>query len=288
MKKRSFLNIALCGAVCGTGMILPGVSGGTLAVLLNIYDDLIFAVNNLTKQFKQSFMFLLPFGLGLAGAFGAMFFPLKLAIEHFPLPTVMLFVGLMLGSIPSLVQDSLKNGIKPIDALSIALPLALVVGICFIPGISSVNLGADMQTITYFLLFVMGVLSSIALVVPGISGSMLLMILGFYQPLLNTISAIFSTPLHSIIVLGIFTVGIVVGFFTIAKIMGVLLNKFPRPTYWAIFGFVIGSLPAIFFALDYATIPLDAWHFIVGGILLVAGTFATYFFTRYAEKKNNK
>jgi len=288
LKKRSFLNVALCGAACGTAMILPGVSGGTLAVLLNIYDDLIYAISNLTKQFKQSFLFLLPFGLGAVLAFGVMYFPLKFALEHAPLPTIMLFVGLMLGSLPSLIKDSLKNGWKTLDVLSLLIPFAVVIGVCFIPGIASVDLSESMQVGTYFALFAIGVLSSCALVIPGISGSMLLMILGFYQPILNTISLISTSPLHSILVLGIFAVGLVIGFFTIAKIMQLMIEKFPRATYWAITGFVIGSIPAIFIAFDYSTAPLDAWQFIIGGALLIAGTVATYLFTSYAEKKAQK
>lgn len=285
MKKHSFIKILLCGAACGTAMILPGVSGGTLAVLMNVYDDLIFAINNLRKNFKDSMLFLLPFGIGAVAAFAVMYFPLKFALEYAPLPTVMFFVGLMLGSLPSLIKDSVKNGWKSVDFLSFFLPLAVVIGICFIPGAAQVDLSESAPVWVYFSLFAVGILASCALVIPGISGSMLLMILGYYQPIFNTFATIFSVPLHSILVLGIFAMGLVVGFFTIAKIMQILIDKFPRATYWAISGFVIGSIPAIFIVFDYSTVPLNWWQFLIGGALLVSGTVATYLFTAYVEKK---
>ena len=85
-------------------------------------------------------------------------------------------------------------------------------------------------------------MASCTLVIPGVSGSMFLLIIGYYHPIFNTISQIKTNPGHSIIVLMIFAIGLLVGFFTIAKIMKVLLEKYPRATYWAIVSFVIGSV----------------------------------------------
>ncbi len=141
----------------------------------------------------------------------------------------------------------------------------------------------------YILVAVMGVLASCALVVPGISGSMLLMIFGYYTPVLRLFLDIFKTPGHSIAVLACFGVGVVVGFFTIAKLMQLLLHKFPRATGWAIFGFVVGSIPAVIitFFNKYAESLsrfLTPLHISLGVVLFCAGAVATFFFTRYAYK----
>ena len=144
MRVKEFFKNLGCGAAIGVAVIIPGVSGGTLAVLLNIYDKMISAVSNLKSDFKNSIKFLLPIALGIVIAFAAMYFPLQFTLERAPLPTVLLFVGLMLGTFPKLLKDSAKLGFKKLDILNLIIPLAVVVGICFIPYIGDVSLGADM------------------------------------------------------------------------------------------------------------------------------------------------
>ena len=163
------------GAVIGVAMIIPGVSGGTLAVLLNVYDKLISAISDLRKDFKNSVAFLFPILLGAALAVAAMYFPLKYALKYAPFPTVMLFAGLMVGSCPKLIKDGVKNGFKPFNVASILIPLAVVIGICFIPELGKADLSTEMPVYGYFLLIIIGAVASCALVVPGVSGSMLLL-----------------------------------------------------------------------------------------------------------------
>ena len=280
------------GAAIGLAMIIPGVSGGTLAVLLGVYDKIIESISGLFKHFKKSVLFLLPILLGAGVAVAAAYYPLiMLALPYAPFPTIMLFAGFMLGSIPDLIFTARGNGFKKRDIASVIIPLAVVVGICFIPNMNSVSLSLDMPWYSYVLILVMGLLASCALVVPGISGSMLLMIFGYYEPILGMISEIIKTPLLAIAVLGLFAVGVIVGFFTIAKLMQVLLKKFRRATFWAIVGFVIGSIPAVIISffhnadynvnLEYFCSP---WQIAVGVILFIAGGIATFFLTRYARK----
>lgn len=277
------------GAAIGLAMIIPGVSGGTLAVLLKIYDKMIDAVGSLRKNFRQSFMFLLPIVSGIVIAFAAAYFPLKLALDHAPFPTMLLFAGLMAGSCPKLISDSRKNGLKKTDVTALILPFVLVVGLCFIPGLGNRNLGADMAWYQYVLVAIMGVLASCALVVPGISGSMLLMIFGYYQPILDLFGGILSSPAHCLALLALFAAGIAVGFFTIAKLMQFLLKKFPRATYWAICSFVLGSIPAViitFFNKYKESLPqyLTPLHIALGVILFCLGAAATLAFTIYVGK----
>ena len=274
-------------------MIIPGVSGGTLAVLLNIYDKLISAISNIFKDFKNSIKILAPILLGAVVAVVAAYFPLKFALKHAPFPTVMLFAGLMLGSCPKIVKDGMKNGFKKLDILSVVLPLLLVIGICFIPNLGNADLSADMPVYGYFLLIFIGMIASCALVVPGVSGSMLLLILGYYNGIFETISLLKTDFGHSILVLLTFAVGIIIGFFSIAKLMKYLLNKFPRATNWAIIGFVAGSIPAIFITYnnnfpDFVYSTLTAAHIAVGCVLCVLGIIGTYVLTAYVESKNKQ
>lgn len=293
MKVKDFFKKFGIGAVIGAAMIIPGVSGGTIAVLCNIYDKLINAISDLRRDFKNSFMFLLPIALGAVCAVAAIFYPLKLLFEVAPFPTVMLFLGLMLGGVPKLFKDGAKNGFKKINIISVLLPLAAVVGICFIPSLGEADLTAAMPVWGYFVLIIVGAVASCALVVPGVSGSMLLMIFGYYNSILNTVTALKTDFGHSLLVLALFALGILIGFFSIAKLMKLLMKKFPRGTFWAIFGFVIGSLPAILLTYDgnfpdFTLASLDAVHISVGVILAVAGAIASFALTAVLEVKMKK
>ena len=293
MKIKNFFLDAAKGAAIGVAMIIPGVSGGTLAVLLNIYDKLIGAISNILKDFKNSIKILAPILLGAVVAVVAAYFPLKFALNHAPFPTVMLFAGLMVGSCPKMVKEGIKNGFKKLDILSFILPLLLVIGICFIPNLGSADLSKDMPIYGYFLLILIGMIASCALVVPGISGSMLLLILGYYSGIFDTVSLLKTDFGHSALVLLTFAVGIIIGFFSIAKLMKFLLGKFPRATNWAIMGFVAGSIPAIFLTYnnnfpDFVYSSLSVAHIVVGCVLCVLGIIATFVLTEFVEYKSKQ
>lgn len=275
-----------CGAAIGVAMIIPGVSGGTVAVLLNIYDKLIDALGNLTKNFKQNLLFLLPVLLGAVSAFAAMYFPLFYALRYAPLPTVLLFAGLMAGSIPKLFKDCRANGFEKLNTFPVILPFLAIIAICvsklfFAAG--SADLSANMPVWGYFAIVGVAMLASCALVVPGVSGSMLLMILGYYDSIFGVIHSITSDFGHAVLVLVLFAAGLIIGFFSIAKLMKLFLARFPRGTHWAIFGFVLGSIPAIFIVFDYATAPLGAVQIAIGCILFALGAVGTYALTAYLE-----
>lgn len=246
-----YLKIMAKGAAIGLGMIIPGVSGGTLAVILGIYEELITSISNLRKEFKTSIKFLLPLLLGMILAFGAMYFPLKLALEHIPFELCMIFVALMFCSVPKIGKDAYNSGFHKWDIVFSIVAFGVCFGLCFIPIGAELELNLHMPWYMYPSLFLVGILASVALVVPGISGSMLLLIIGLYKPLLNTISNLFKTPLDAFVILLIFAIGLVIGFFTIAKLMKHLLSRYEHQTKWAIFGFVIASIIALFLAFDF-------------------------------------
>ncbi len=296
MKIKNFLIDAAKGAAIGVAMIIPGVSGGTLAVLMNIYDKLISAVSNIFKDFKNSVKTLLPILSGAVLAVVAVYFPLKYALKYAPFPTVMLFAGLMIGSCPKIVKEGIKNGFKKIDILSFTLPLLAVIGICFIPNLGSVDLSASMPAWGYFVLILVGAVASCALVVPGVSGSMLLLIFGYYNSIMvDTVEGLKTDFGHSFLVLALFAIGLVVGFFSIAKLMKYLLAKFPRATNIAIIGFVIGSIPAIFITFDdnfgkygFVYEVLSAPHIIIGCVLCVLGIIGAYALTEIVVRKTKR
>ena len=264
----------LKGIAVGIAMIIPGVSGGTLAVILKIYDDLINAVNQIFKHFKDSMKVILPVLLGAVVGFIALVFPLKWGLEHCPLIVVTLFVGFIVGSLPSLYKN-VSGKESPISFIWGVIFLALMIGLCFLPSANvntiSLNVG------TWFYLVLIGFIVSSALVAPGISGSMLLMVLGFYESILNIVSEIikFQNLGHNILILIPLAIGIVLGFFIVSFVMGILLKHYPVPTYFAIMGLIVGSIACIYtktfsdyeVVLDALQISLSVLSFIIGGTI---------------------
>lgn len=252
-----FLDV-LRGMVIGLANVIPGVSGGTMMVSMGIYDKLIYSINNLFKKFKECFRILLPYLLGMALAIILGSVALKVAFEKYPLPTNTLFIGLILGSLPIILKQI--RGAK-IHAGHVLIFLAFAALVIIPKAIANNTLVGDnvnggRQALTLdvghiIIYFLLGVLASASMVVPGISGSMMLKIFGYYEPIVTqTLGGTFkdaipagnwSLVLHNLGVLLPFAVGIVVGIFGVAKLIEFLLKKWKVPTYCGILGMVVAS-----------------------------------------------
>jgi len=167
---RNFLFDTVRGIAIGIAFIIPGFSGGSIAAILGIYERLISAIADIFKDFKNSVKTLFPIGLGMVMGAVALLFPLGWALEKFPIPTVSLFVGLAIGGMPSITDRVKGKRVTFKNLLAMIFPALVVLSISFIP------IGADKNLTSlsfggYVLLFLIGLLGSSALVVPGISGS---------------------------------------------------------------------------------------------------------------------
>ena len=268
----------LKGGLMGIAFIIPGFSGGSVAAILGIYEKLVSAIADILKSFRRSFMTLLPIFLGLACGVIALLFPLGWALEAFPLPTVCLFVGLAIGGLPS-ITDKTRGIPRPTNIAALTIAMLTALALCFLPIAEEVDLLA-LAPWEYIILFLIGVVGSAALVVPGISGSMILLILGYYNPIVNIITDHFLKGQDvgaSLLILGSVGLGICVGFIGISVIMKHLLSRYPRGTYFAILGFIVGSIPTGFVStakdagLTLQTLPQSPWHWVACALLLLAG-----------------
>ena len=274
----AFLGDGLKGYFMGVAFIIPGFSGGSVAAILGVYEKLVGAIADLFTSFKKSFLTILPIFIGLCLGAVSLMYPLKWALGAFAFPTVGLFVGLALGGLPSIAEE-LRGRVMLTDCLSFAIPMMVAVGLCFLP----IAEGRDLMSLSlggYLLLFLIGILGSTALVVPGISGSMILLILGYYDPLLGVITEnllVGQNIGRSLLVLGSCGLGIVVGFIGISVIMKKLLAVARRGTHFAILGFIIGSLPTIFVSTakdcgyTLSTLPTSPFYWIATVSMMVAG-----------------
>lgn len=289
----AFLQNILRGVCIGIAFIIPGFSGGSVAAILGIYEKLVGAIADIFKRFKESVLILLPVLIGMLVGIAALIYPIQIALQHYPVPTVTLFVGLALGGLPS-VTDKMRGG-KPSwkHILACALPLAAAASLSFLPLAGDVDL-FSLDAGGYILLVVIGLVGSCALVVPGISGSMLLLIFGYYNPVVRLVT---ENLIHGVdvgtcvAVLACLAVGVVVGFFAISVLMKFLLKKFPRGTYFAILGFIVGSIPAVYVSTVREAEPAlsalysSPWYWIAAVALLAVGFILSFLLVRYAKKK---
>ncbi len=288
-----FLLDILRGVAIGLAFIIPGFSGGSVAAILGIYEKLVGAIADFFKHFKSSFLTLLPIVLGMLLGIAALILPIRWGLENFPIPTVSLFVGLALGGLPSITQK--LKGEPPAKPswkhfLACALSLAAAASLCFLPIGKEVDL-FHLNFGGYLLLVLIGIVGSAALVVPGISGSMLLLIFGYYNPVVRLIT---ENLLHGqqvgicILVLFCLAVGLVIGFFGISMLMKFLLKKFPRGTYFAIVGFIVGSVPAAYVSIVRGTGSMlfsNPWYWVVSTVMLLVGFALSFALVLWAKKK---
>lgn len=288
IKFKDKLSLFFKGIIVGICMIVPGVSGGSLMVLLNIYDKLIDSINNLFKNFKESFSNLFPFALGIGVGFIALIYPLTLGLQHFPLIVVSLFAGLIIGGVPQLYKkvqgkETVKGVIIGLVSLSIMVSLLFIV----------TNVSIDFSKLTLFLfiyLFIAGILAAVALVVPGISGSSIMMIMGVYTPILLILGELlkFENLGHNLLILLPAGLGLIFGFFATSKLMGFLLKKHTINTYFSIIGFVIGSIFTMFYVTisdpEY-TIDFSPISIILSILCLIGGFLLTFLLEKRLSKR---
>lgn len=283
-----FLDI-LRGAVIGVSNIIPGVSGGTMAVSMGIYDRVIYAVNNLFKQFKKNFKDLLPIIIGvLVGlfAFAALIGTLLgTKSEEIPitrLPTNFAFIGLILGGLPAIYKRvNMKSaGIPGILLFLVFLALVVVLPLLNPPEARTV----DHSIGTILLMIPLGAIASSTMVIPGVSGSMIMMLLGYYNSVINAMNDLRGGDWSSLAILLPYVIGLLVGIVFIAKLMNFLLKKFGALTFSAIFGLVIGSPVALLMQNRECFELANTGNWIASIVCLVVG-FAIAWFMSTLDKK---
>lgn len=268
----------LKGIVMGTANIIPGVSGGTMAVSMGIYDKLIHCLTHLFKEFKESMKFLIPVAIGMGIALVGLSFIIEPAFAHFPLQTNCLFVGLIVGGLPAVIKKVKGKGVKASYVIPFLIFFAVVVGMAAIGEKEGAAADLSFNLWSVLKLFVVGVIASATMVIPGVSGSMMLLLMGYYNPIVasikNFVTALVAFDVNGILqgcgVLIPMGLGIVIGIFAIAKLIEVIFEKFPIQSYWAIIGLIVASPFAIFLLGEIGTIT-------VASVLVSVVTFAVGF-----------
>ena len=180
----------LRGVVIGLANIIPGVSGGTMMVSMGIYDTIIGCINSLFKDFKRCVKMLWPYALGMVLGILGLAKLITFLLGSYPLPTNMAFIGLILGGLPMILKKMKGEKKGAPGAIAFVLAFALVVGLKIVDGDNSTDASITLGLGQMIILFMMGVIAAATMVIPGVSGSMMLMLLGYYNPVVGSVSGL--------------------------------------------------------------------------------------------------
>lgn len=289
----------LKGIIVGFAGIMPGFSGSIMAVSFNIYDKIIWAFGNvLSKPFQViKEVWHIVFG-GVLGVLMAIISINKL-LEVAPIPTILLFTGLIIGSIPSFFKKVKRERLTLDQYIAFFIGIMLILLLSFFASKSSVTT-AELDLKLLFILFGLGIAASLTIVVPGMSGTLILLALGYYKYITNFITELLEllvkfeikAALPNLTMLIALVLGFLFGAITLSKIMGVLLKKYPKTIYAGIFGLLVTSPFAIINEMvknnDMRMEGSMIVSWIIGIIFLGIGIVAADYAIRYEERQDAK
>lgn len=290
-KTGNFFYRMLCGAFLGISVIAPGISGSIMAVMMGIYDELITVISNPFKNFKKNVKYLLPMAIGAVISILLLIKALSFLFEHYTVPAFLLFMSLIAGSIPTVIEEAKQEKIKKKYFIGtiIAFLFALGIGVLakgdFAVGIDTTNTASLAMRIY---LPVCGAISGMMSMIPGMSISMLLMMFGVYQPLLNMAdnilepSAMFSDAWFADITLvAVIVLAFLIGMVAFSNLTKIVFKKYHSLGFMMVLGFMGGSLVSVFPGL-----PKGALQWVLSIVAIAIGLSISYLFKVLGKKFN--
>jgi len=267
----NFMSGFLKGLAMGAGAIAPGVSGGALAVIFGLYDKITYFIANFTKNFKENVIYFMPVGIG--GAAGVLIFSriIEYLFKFHEVEVKYAFIGLIFGTIPSVINEANKKGYKRKYLIAFVIALSMTLIAAYFENKSVVFMNDGGRSVINLIIY--GVIIGFGTIIPGVSASVILMYMGAYE---IVISAISNLQIVYIIYIGI---GFVISVLLFAKLICILFEKAYGFTYYTILGLVLGSVVSIFpgaqFTVDY----------LLNFIILAACWFLSYSLSKISIDK---
>lgn len=299
---KSWLKSALLGFFIGLAVIVPGISGSTVAIIFKLYDKLLYAISNIVRKFVICALFLLPIVIGVIIGFGAGFIGIKQLLEIIPFAIIGMFAGLMIGAFPA-IKDEIKGEKTTTLRLillivGILIPITIGITSVLIQNSSEDNLTKNFDNIKlweYFFFIILGYIVAITQLVPGLSATAVLMAFGYFKPLMASVSLSYWKENLLVLLLYVcFGVGLLIGIFSFSKLLTYLFNKAKATTYYLIVGLSLGSVISMFFNPDIYEIYVKwskgqgniSLDLPLGLVLMGIGIVVAYLFVKYERKKN--
>ena len=268
--------LMLKGMLIGVANIIPGVSGGTLMITLGLYEEVINTISHFFENFKKNVKFIIPIGIGMVVSILLLSKVISFCLDKYPFPTTFFFIGLILGGIPLLWKRASGAKRKISNWVVFGITFGIIMLFTFSKSSNYFVSLDNLDIYGYVKLFVIGIISAATMVIPGISGSFVLMLLGYYEPIVNTIKDLTNMELfgRNILILAPFGIGIVVGIILVAKLIEYLLNRYPVKTYYGVLGFVLASIIAII--VPILKVSPSILEVIISVILVIVGGITAY------------
>lgn len=322
---KGFFKSLLLGVFIGLAVVIPGISGAAIAIMFKLYDKLIYAIGNITNQFKKCFKFLLPIIIGVVIGFVVGFFLIKLLLDYIPLSLICLFAGLMVGALPIVFSESKgdkwSKGKIALFIIGLLIPLivgGIAVGLQAGSGFelayglinSDVSDGIDPILIStfgefpfwiYIIALPIGFVLGMTQVIPGLSATAFLMMIGYYKPIMSSISLTYFKAYPQIFgFYAILLVGAILGFIIVSKILNKLFAWNRKLVYRLVIGLSIGSIIGMFINPDVFSIYYTlATNMVVDNVvnirmivdlaliipLAIGGYFLSHSLVKMSEKK---
>ena len=296
--KKTWCKSAFLGFFIGLAVIVPGISGSTVAIIFKLYDSFLYALGNLLKQFKKCFVFLLPIGIGVVIGVLLGFIAVEKLLAILPFAVVCLFAGLMIGAFPAVTDEikGAKMNAKRIVlfAVGLLIPVALGCYSAFTIGQAGGTLFESVSIWHILLAIVIGAVVGITQIVPGLSASAFLMAVGWFTSLVDSVSMTYWKANPKIfLIYGALVVGFLVGMLGFSKLLTLIFAKARHTAYSMIVGLSLGSIISMFVNGDIVKVYLS-WEngsaflldVLLGVALLVAGFIGSYALGRYQRKKD--
>lgn len=277
----NYIKIFFKGILYGISNVVPGVSSGTTLLITKLFDPMIHAINRIWKEPRKSVPFLAALFFGTAvGAVGFSNF-ITLVLDKFPLATSLFLSGLIFGSVPMIYRRAKKNRIKKRYYISCAACFLGILSISFIKGLGSTGIVTTMSVSTFIWLFFASATSCAAMVLPGSSSAVVMLLFGAYHTSVAANANIvhfanFESFSNAAIILIPIILGMVVGMALISKVIAYLLHHYYSATYFSMLGLMMGS---VFTLMNNQTIyspSLTVLEIVLSVILFFLGIHLAY------------
>lgn len=295
LQSKSRVLAFILGIFIGLAVIVPGVSGSTIAIIFGLYTAMLYAIGNILNDFKRCVLFLLPLGLGAVVGFGVGFIVIQKIFEPYLFQVVCLFVGLMAGALPAVTREIKGERLTPLRGVLLPIGVLIPIGV----GVLSIFLtagGESSATFTdfplwrYLVYLPLGFIVSATQIIPGLSATALLMAFGQFGPILNSLHLDYI--LEHPQVLGLYAalgIGFLAGLVLISRLFSAILKKHKGTAFFLVSGLSIGSIASMFINPDVVELYV-AWgasgalpvvEMAVGVALLAVGFVLSFLLTRY-------
>jgi len=282
-----FLYRILCGFFLGLSVFAPGISGSVIAIIMGVYYDLLDILSNPLKQLKRNILYIVPLAVGVVLSAGAFVIVFRFLFATYEKATYFFLVGLIIGSVPVIYREVKKYGLKFTGTIALMLSFAATFALSMLMGGgSSAELASGNITLSIPSMIYGGFATGASLLIPGLSASVILVLLGVYQDILFAAEALMRGDLSQLLPFGIFMLCVAGALVLTSRLIKTAFERIPRLAYAVVLGFMLGSLFGI--AGNSLQIVDDSFNWWIGALVLTLGTALSLFFVYMSARQEEK